>query len=183
MATASRAARDAERVATAWHEAGHVTAYLTHGLTVRYATLRPRKADAIGFTAVPRRIIPAWDVAVIAHAGPTAQGMHEWRTRGADADEGLDESDYVFSAYLAGGGCDAAAAAVAPQMTGPEGGDFWEWSARKMLELHWPVVAAIAESLLAHSTVSGVALRDVALTAAAAADIPDTFYLLRSDRR
>ncbi|MGH3263209.1 MAG: hypothetical protein ACRDNS_14570, partial [Trebonia sp.] len=69
--TLAQITRDTEIAATAWHEAGHVTAYLTKGLPVRYATLRPRTTDAIGMTAVRRRMIPAWDAAVIGHAGPT----------------------------------------------------------------------------------------------------------------
>lgn len=172
--------RDADRVATAWHEAGHVTAYLTKGLPVRYATLRPRTADAVGLTAIRRRMIPVWDAAVIGHAGPTAQGMHAWRTRDTDDDEGLDESDYLFGAYLSGGSCDLAKAAAAQPVVGPDGADLWEWSAKQLLTLHWPVVTAIAEALLTHMTVSGPTLRGLALSAAADAGISETHYMLRS---
>lgn len=170
-----------ELAVTAWHEAGHVTAYLSKGLPVRYATLRPRGGDAVGRTlpAGPR-MLPYWDIAVISLAGPVAQGMYEFRTRAED--DGLTEDDYIFGAYLTGGSCDAQRAAVAPQQAGPDGGDLWEWTSRRTLEPHWPVVTAIAEALQKHMTVSGRALRELALSAAAAADIPESFYWPRSGR-
>lgn len=159
------AKRDPEEMrATAWHEAGHVTARFTKRLPVRYATLRPRGGDALGFTAVPARMRSAWDIAVVAHAGPIAQGMYEWRTRAGD-DGGLEEQDYVLGAYLAGGSCDLAAASVAPQAVGPDGGDLFEWSARRLLEVYWPVVTAIAEGLLTHMTLSGTAMKKLAADA------------------
>lgn len=173
MTTLTTAERAAELTATAWHEAGHVTAYLSKGLPVRYATLRPRTADAAGFTAVRRRRINYWDAAVIAHAGPMAQGIHAWLTRDPDEDDGLEECDYIFGAYLSGGRCDLDAAGAAPKATAPDGGDLWEWEAKRMLQVRWPVVSAVAGALLAHMTVDGAALREVALTAAAAAGLPE----------
>lgn len=154
---------EADLTASAWHEAGHVTGYLAHGLSVRYATLRPRTKGVVARTAVRRMVADVKIRAVIAHAGPLAQGMHAWQTRGST--EGFPERDYIAHAYVTGANEDLIMARDAPRSSAPDGTVRWEWFARNLLVEHWLVVTVIAETLLARMTVNGAEMRALAVGA------------------
>lgn len=141
--------RRAER--TAWHEAGHVAAYLAYRRPFRYVTIRGR-SGADGRVCVRPRRIDSVTLVVIAHAGPMAEGLHALASLPAGYldEEGLDEGDVIAGAYLDGGHDDVAVIREAglAEATFPEG------LARDLLRREWPVVALVAAALIDHHTLS-----------------------------
>lgn len=153
-----------EDTLTAWHEAGHAVAYVVQGRSLRYVTLRPRRAGRAGFTAVRPRPVELSTVAVIAHAGPLAQARHILDTT-SDTDlrrEDITAADIRLDAYLHGGHDDLQLVAQARRAYGlpARQTDMWEGIAQDLLDRHWPQVAAVAAGLLEHRTLTGRQIRD-----------------------
>jgi hypothetical protein len=141
-------------IITAHHEAGHVVAYLAHHRRFRYVTIRPRTAGITGWTAVRPRRIDLNTGAVIAHAGPLAEGMYNLSTYqpGQLEEEGIEACDVETGAYLTGGHGDMEAIDAASEAYGD--GLFLEEIARELLTDRWQQVVAIAECLVERSTLT-----------------------------
>ncbi|MFD8495816.1 hypothetical protein [Amycolatopsis sp. NPDC059657] len=154
----------AEDRLTAWHEAGHAVSYLLHGRTPRYVTLRPR--SPVGRTAMRPHRSELSTVAVIAHAGPLAQARYTLTMYNHDTLhlEGLTRDDLVLGAYLHGGHDDMAIIKTARQAYGlpARRSDPWSTTAELLVDEHWPAIDRVARALLAHRTLTGAQITEIA---------------------
>lgn len=148
---------------TAWHEAGHAVAYLVHRRQFRYVTIRPRTPGQSGRVAVRPRWIDSWTRAVIACAGPTAEGLQSFGVAPPGDDYRLQ--DYLAGAFLLGGSADvevmrlacpsADALALVEKMT------------LDLLRREWSAVGAVASALVVNGTLSYREVLSVLSSAAA----------------
>lgn len=130
------------RADVARHEAGHVVAYLAHGLSFRYVTLRPRGSDALGLVKLDRpRVVDARILSEIALAGTVAELMVE---------DGFLDDPHVVAGDLVGGLFDHSADVrryLAP-FTNPIAEE--EAVARRvavLMDRSWDSVTAIAKAI------------------------------------
>lgn len=139
---------------TAHHEAGHAVAYLVHGRRFRYVTVRPRAAGLSGRVVVHPKPIDHWTRAIIAHAGPLAEGRHEVETRMAEFEaEGYTREDVIAGAYLAGGHGDVEAIQQSVHALGLAADPF-EDVATRIVDANWQAVIDVAQALIKHHTLT-----------------------------
>jgi hypothetical protein len=143
--------------AVAFHEAGHAWAYERSGLRVRYATLRPRAAGAVGRVVGVRRTVAAHEISVPALGGPLAESMY---IDGAlQADLPVHPDDLLqYALDLGGGGPHGDAEKIGRGIL-----DLTEFVAAVRAQMHeeWQGITNLAERLVTAGTVRGPEAREL----------------------
>lgn|GEM_PF-5865566 len=145
----TEATTETRRTETAFHEAGHVVAYLMWGIPFSAATIVPADEHLLGLVAPsPGPVRMTFAGPFLSFAGPWAQARAAWPTGlPVDSDEGeFSFDDYLTSAFLAGDQRDF-------DECGSYGQDAHDLRAGE-LEREWPAGCAVAEALLDLETIT-----------------------------
>lgn len=139
-------------VLTAYHEAGHAVWYVSHGRAIRYVTIRSTLPGSSGRTVVHRRREYPDFAALVAYAGPWAEGRAAWMLgppEDWDAWDDWTRSNSMTVAIFSGGG--AWNGCVGSDYESFQGWDLENLSdlADQIMPRLWPGIQAVAAALLA----------------------------------